>query len=148
MRDTTDSAFWSRVIRVRARLGECWILLGSGLGSISTWGEERRDLLLGSNTCSSSSVLTLARQGSSLWDDDGRQRFGLNRSHGCSCSGNSSKCSRVVVVAVVRAKDPTMEMGPAVVRDKESASSGQAKGTHCHFCLQQDNCLRSRKRVS
>ena len=77
MRDTTDCPLRSRVIRVRARLGEHWILLVSGLGSVSTWGEERRDLLLGR---SSGSVLALVRQGSATKDD--RQGFGLDSSHG------------------------------------------------------------------
>ena len=57
------------------------------LGSVRTVTEERNEglVLLGSGTNSGSGsggMLALARQGSTSWDDDNRQGFGLNRSHG------------------------------------------------------------------
>ena len=137
MWDTAHCSFFrSRVIRVRARLGERGIV--SGLGSISTGSEEWRDLLLGRSN--GSSMLALARQGSATRDD--RQGFGLDRSHG-------------VAVAVVEAVPRVPESSCASKRDRQwrrQWSTGPAVALAVPAvdkqraltvtCLQQDNRLR------
>ena len=131
-----------QVFGIGARSRLAWII-AVGLRSGFSSGTEERDHLLSRCWRRWSHMLTLVRQGSTLWDNNNRQGYGLDRCHG----GDSSKRvperrSSCMRKGIQQWYGPTMEstMGPAIAHASEPAVDEQ-RASLAVTCLQQDNCL-------